>query len=205
MQGRSDKRKAVSLVEIMVVVIVMGIASLAIYNIISRARYTYSQTEARGNARQDASTIMRYLERDVTNSRSFVDPNDPAKVIKTLEVNGSNLTMSVPLEELDEDATYFDSNIDREDADYHEIRYELNGTNFARIVENGPTRTLSKFVKEFEVQETYDGKISVRILVEYKLRGYEEFQTHQEHAVFTVREASQTETDTRWRQRVDSY
>lgn len=205
MKKCSDNRKAVSLVEIMIVVIVMGIISLAIYSIISRARYTYSKTEARANARQDASTIMRYLERDVTTSRSFVDPDDPQKVVKTLEVNGSNLTMSVPLKELDEDATYFDANIDLENADYHEIKYELNGTDFIRIVENGPTRTLSKFVKEFEVDERYDGKISVRVLVEYKVRGYEEFETHEDHAIFTVREASQTETDKRWRQRVDSY
>ncbi|GAB4269817.1 MAG: hypothetical protein Kow0029_06090 [Candidatus Rifleibacteriota bacterium] len=198
-----SKLKGVTIIELLVALLVMGLISTAVYSLLSNARYSAALTAARGAAKQEAQIIMRYLERDISNSRAkLVEEDGKRKVVKTLEILDNGATMEVFQGGSESLSTHFDNDDASEDSNYQKVDYQLDGTRLYRT--QGTKHLLSANVKEFAVEENYDGKVNVKLVVEKKLSGFKGTVEHVERTAITVREAEQTEVDKRWRQRVTS-
>lgn len=207
--GKSIKA-GVTLVEILVVSLILGGIGAAVYSIISQARFVATRTQALGDARQDAMIVLRYMERDISNSRAEVDPNDRERMkISLLEMSTepSDLKMLIPraLSELsgNDESTYFDHE-DTDEDNYVEVNYVLSDGSIRREVTGGPVRTLSSLVDHFEFSVDYQNRIRVDLFMENEVKGFNRTVKHHERTIFTVRQAAQLEDlDSHWRQRID--
>jgi type II secretory pathway component PulJ len=193
----------VTLLEVLIGLFISVIICSAVYYAISHARFVASVTTARGEAKQEAQLAMRYLNRDISNSRAIIDysSKEEETVSKTLDFSGGKLTLEVPKGFSEDDKiTLFDSNATQDDSSYEKVEYNLAGTVLTRNGQNA--KTLSKHVKEFDISENYDGKVQVNLKIEKPITGSAKTVEHSESAVILVREAEKVKGDKNWRQRL---
>jgi prepilin-type N-terminal cleavage/methylation domain-containing protein len=204
-----------SLTEVLVSLFILGVLSIGIYFIISHGRFTAATTQARGQAKQEAQLAMRYLTREISNSRATIDYSESdefSKIAKKLTFAGGVLDLEVPRTyDEEEKITYFDSDKDDPDKDmeeeiYMEVKYEWNEPEKTLTREDEDlTKTLSNGVTHFDVNLNYDGKVQVEITVEKPVKGFfGKTVEYSESAIITIKAAEKIEARRGWRQRIKS-
>ncbi len=197
-------KKAFTLVELMVTIIITAGIAGTIYHFISHAQYVAALTAAKAKAKQNAELVMRFLERDIVSSRAIIDRKGPEpKMVKTLAISGSNLELDVAkesdLSNNNNSISYFGSNKDGNAENYRKVKYTLEGKKLIRTDQLGPTKTLSKNVDTFEIEENYDGRVLIKIKTVFKVRGTKASAPYTLRNIVTVREAQKTLINKHWK------
>lgn len=201
----SNNKKAVTLVEITIVILIMTVFAATIHRIISYARFVSTKTQALGTIRQEALLLLRQLERDIAYSRAYIDPSEPSNIILSIKKGTNSLKMLVPkaLNDMDIDLTFFEESTFAKEADnYIEVEYNLQSNSLIRTVDGSNSKSVSSFVKEFNSEIPYDkSHIEIELKMETEVRGFNTTVTHVERVSFAIREATTAQADKRWRQR----
>lgn len=212
MNRAKHKNQGVTLIEIMVGFFIFTVIAGMVYHFMSGARRLSAIAATKATLRQEALTMLKYLERDIANSRTKTEKKDGKLLVsKTLKASGNgNFEMEVATGKIADNATFFDKSKDAEDKSFAKVSYKLQGTEFFRIAD-GKTHCLSSNVKtaRFEetsdggIDETYDGKVKLLLTLEANPAGVKDKIEHVERAIITIRQAQTKETDVQWKQRTD--
>lgn len=205
-------KRAVTLIEVMVGIVITTIIGGMVFAFISSARHSAAIATAKARAKQDAQIIIRHLDKDISNSRAkikmkngkpVVDPDDSNKFLveNTLEISANKIVAYIPRKNTGTDKTYFDSNTDSENSDYKKVEYDISGKNLTRT-EDSKTVKLSDGVKELKAEEDYAGKINITLTVEKRIPGSNDFVQHVERTAITIRQQEAASVDKRWKKRI---
>ena len=223
------KRRAFTLAELMIGIIVFSLLGLAISKLMTNTQRQAAKGRAKSVIHQELKTITMYLQRDIEGSRvvynkdekkyeNTLDEGNPISKIETAKRKHGDDTGT------DEDVSYFDAYENDDDdptkKEYEVVSYSIADGVLTRSVDGGGSHVVANHVVSIEKEDdgTYDfknqGKVRLVIKLEVETEVYKDKCELEDHIVISIRQlqnkinvGDNAEDKNKWRQRIgkDDY